>query len=384
MKQRYLYHYFLPLFLFIIVSCGETSSSPQPEFQPIRPDPTSTVKAASVSTAPGQPTSIVSNQVNLARFVHPTQRFGISYPENWQPFERPDGVVFIDPGNHAGYGAFFNDVGQVYSAKELNQYMVTFVTKNFIGKEADFAPLKQEQKADGSIMTQFSSKDPNLGQAINEVRVSQKDTIVFVLYLSATEEQWQISQEQLQHLADTFTIMNTKPGTATPPAQEPPQWVLIGPTNSTFAFFYPSDWQVLRQDESTVTVGMPDTDVVFEATVSDAATAKDNAEAAKKAGQAYVDQLAKDYKDVQSRPPEKFQLDQVADGATIDFLYTAADGTVKAGSIITTVSEGQLYQVVFSASAKTYQAALQWFNPMYKSFRILPTEDIVPEDQKPK
>jgi hypothetical protein len=381
-KHCRLCSYLLPIFLFILSSCGDTRPPQQPAFQPIRPDPTSTEKAASDLTLASQPTSVVSNQVGLTHFIHSSKRFNISYPENWQYFERPDGVVFIDPGDHAGYGIFFNDVGQSYSEKELNQYLVTFVTKNFIGKDADFAPLSQEQKTDGSIVAQFSSKDPNLGQAINEVRISQKDNIVFVLYLSATEEQWQVSQDQLHRLADTFTLMNTASGTTTPPAQEPPEWVLTGPANSAFAFFYPNDWEILRQDESSVAVGMPETDLVFEASVYDAANAKDNAETARQAAQNYVDQLAKDYKDVQTRPLEKFQLDQVTDGATIDFLYTAADGTGKAGSIITAASEGKLYRVVFSSSAAAYQAALQWFNPMYKSFRILPSEDIVTEDKE--
>jgi hypothetical protein len=124
---------------------------------------------------------------------------------------------------------------------------------------------------------------------------------------------------------------------------------------------------------------MPETDLIFEASVSDAPKAKDNAEAAQIAAQKYVDELKKDYKDVQTRPVEKFQLDQITDGATIDFLYTAADGTAKAGSIITAASEGKLYQVVFSSSAEFYQGALQWFNPMYKSFKILPVEDVIQE-----
>jgi hypothetical protein len=381
-KYRCLCSYLLLIFLFILSSCSDTRPPQQPEFQPIRPDPTSTLKAASVPTLPSQPTSIISNQVGLTNFVHTSKRFSISYPEIWQYFERPDGVVFIDPGDHAGYGVFFNDAGQSYSEKELNQYLVTFVTKNFMGKDADFAPLSQEQKADGSIVAQFSSKDPNLGQAINEVRVSQKDNIVFVLYLSATEDQWQVAQDQLHRLADTLTILDTAPGTPTPAAQEPPEWVLTGPANSAFAFFYPSDWEILRQEESSVAVGMPETDLVFEAIVSEAAAAQDNAEAARQAAQEYVDQLAKDYRDVQTRPLEKFQLDQVSDGATIDFLYTAADGTVKAGSIITAASEGKLYRVVFSTSATAYQAALQWFNPMYKSFRILPAQNVVTEDKE--
>jgi len=154
---------------------------------------------------------------------------------------------------------------------------------------------------------------------------------------------------------------------------------LAGPLNSTFGFFYPDDWEILRQDETSVAVGMPETDLVFEASVADAPTAKDNDEAAQKAAQKFADQLKKDYKDVQTRPVEKFQLDQITDGATVDFLYTAADGTAKAGSIITAVSEGKLYQVVFSSSAEFYQGALQWFNPMYKSFKILPVEDVIQE-----
>lgn len=317
----------------------------------------------------------------MSAFTHSSRRFSISYPETWQPFERPDGVVFIDPGDAAGYGVFFNDAGQVYSDKDLNQYLVTFVATNFVDQDSDFAPISQEQQADGSIVAQFSSKDPNLGQAISEVRVSQKETIVFVLYLSATEAQWQVSEDGLHRLAETFTILDTAPATGDPPTDEPPEWVLTGPTSSAFGFFYPDDWEILRQDETSVAVGMPETDLVFEASLADAPMAQDNAEAAQKAAQKYTDQLEKDYHDVQTRPVEKFQLDQITDGATVDFLYTAADGTAKAGSIITAVSEGKLYQVIFSSSAEFYQGALQWFNPMYKSFKILPVEDIVSEDK---
>jgi hypothetical protein len=372
-KQRCLCFLLFATF-FILPGCSQTGSANQPDFQPIRPDPTSTAGASPAS----QPTSVISNQVGLSSFVHSTRRFSISYPQNWQPFERPDGVIFIDPGDHAGYGVFFNDAQRVYSEKELNQYLITFVTKNFVSQD-DFAPISQEQKADGSIVTQFSSKDPNLGQALNEVRVSQQDTLVFVLYLSATEAQWQISQDQLYRLAETFTIMDTSPVTTTPPTKEPPEWVLTGPTANIFGFFYPDDWQVLRQDESSVAVGMPETDLVFEASVSDLPKAKDEAEAAKAAAQKYAEALAKEYKDVQTRPPEKFPLDQINDGATLDFLYTAADGVAKAGSIITAASDGKLYQVVFSSSAEAYPTALQWFNPMYKSFKILSAEDVIQE-----
>jgi len=369
--------FLLLIVLLVLASCGDSRPPNQPDFQPIRPDATAAPTIASAVTV--QPTSAIPEGVALSTFTHSSQRFSISHPETWQPFERPDGVVFIDPGDAAGYGVFFNDAGQVYSDKDLNQYLVTFVAKNFVDQDADFAPLSQEQQPDGSIVAQFSSKDPNLGQAISEVRVSQKETFVFVLYLSATEAQWQVSQNGLHRLAETFTILDTAPATSVPPTDEPPEWVLTGPLNNTFGFFYPDDWEILRQDETSVAVGMPETDLVFEASVANAPTAKDNAEAAQKAAQKYVDELKKDYKDVQTRPVEKFQLDQMTDGATVDFLYTAADGTAKAGSIITAVNEGKLYQVIFSSSAEFYQGALQWFNPMYKSFKILPVEDIIQE-----
>ncbi|MBI1878701.1 MAG: hypothetical protein HYR94_10840 [Chloroflexi bacterium] len=351
---------FLPIVLFILTSCGYSRPPDQPDFQAIQPDSTSTSQAASNQTPAEKPTSI-------------------SYPENWQFFERPDGVVFIDPGDYAGYGVFFSDPGQVYTEQELNQYLVTFVAKNFVDKDANFKPISQETRADGSIVAQFSSLDPNLGQAVNEIRVSQQDTIVFALYLSATEAQWQASENQLHRLADTLTLMDTTPITTTSPTAEPLEWVLIGPTGAAFGFLHPSDWKILRQGESSVAVGMPETDLVFEANVADLPETQDQAGAAKKAAQKYIDTLRKDYEDVQARPPEKFQLDQVTDGATIDFVYTAADGSGKAGSIITAASDGKLYQVVFSSSAGAYEAALQWFNPMYKSFKILPAEDLIQE-----
>jgi hypothetical protein len=47
-----------------------------------------------------------------------------------------------------------------------------------------------------------------------------------------------------------------------------------------------------------------------------------------------------------------------------------------AGSVITAASEGQMYRIVFLAPAEYYQGALEWFNPMYKSFRILSPEEL--------
>jgi hypothetical protein len=231
-------------------------------------------------------------------------------------------------------------------------------------------------------VAQFASLDPRLGEAINELRVLQKDTIVYVVFISAAEAQWQVSENQFHRLADTLTPVDTSPVVEKPPTDEPPVWLLIGPTSNAFGFLYPSDWQIVRQEESSVAVMMLDTNITFETSISEASGLEDDAETAEKAALTYLKKLGQAYKDVQSLPPSEFQLDTVTDATTVDFLYTAADGTPMAGSIITAASEGKIYQVVFSSSAELYQFALQWFNPMYKSFKILPAEEIIQEPTK--
>ncbi len=350
-------------------SCGEARPANRPDFVPIRPDATATPGAANGAV----PTPVVPDQVNQTSYTHFSNRFSVNYPANWEHFERPDGVVFLDPGGHAGYSVFFSDVGKTYSKEELNQYLATFVAKNFAAQEAKYAPLNQETRPDGSIVAQFTSTDPQLGPALNEVRLIQKDTIVYVVFTSAAEEQWPLSQERFHRLADTLKLLDTAPAVEIPPTDEPPVWVLVGPAGQSFAFLAPSDWQITRQDETSVAVAMPDSEVIFEASVSN----QISGQTAQTAAEAYVADLKKQYKDLQSRPAEPFQLDQVTDGATIDFLYTAANGASTAGSVITAVNQGQTYRVIFSASAKTYPYALEWFNPMYKSFRILPAEDVI-------
>lgn len=366
--------FFLLISLLAITGCSNAQSNPQPDFAPIHPDaPT----APAVAPVRGTPTPVISTQIDSASYTHTSKRFSINYPANWSYVERPDGVVFLDPGDQAGYSVFFADVGQKYSEEQLKQYLTTFVTKNFVQKESQFSPLGEEKLSDNLVVAQFSSKDPKLGQAISEVRVLQKETFVFVIYINTTKEQWQISQEQFHRLAESLTVLDTKSVAATTPTEEPPQWLLIGPTGNAFGFYYPSNWNIVRQDKDSVAVAMPKTDMIFEAKVTQW---DDSAEAAaKKAAEQYVETLKKDYKDVQARPPEKFPLDQIADGATIDFLYTSTEGKPIAGSIITGVSQGKLYEIIFSSSAELNQIALNWFNPMYKSFKILPVDQVTPE-----
>jgi hypothetical protein len=362
--------------IFALPACRNATSPNQPLPTPIRPDPTSTPTATALPAHTPTPTSVVSDLVTTNTYTHTTHRFSINQPENWQLSERPDGVIFVEPGDHAGYSVFFNDVGQAYSQQELNQYLVAFVAENFVDEKSDFSVISQEDQADGSVEAQFSTLDPNLGQTINEVRVSQVDTIVFVRFLSATQEQWEISQDRLQALGDTFTPLDTVPVTETPPPEEPPVWVLIGPTNNQFGFFYPSDWEILEQRENTVLVGLSDSEMMFEAGVFDWPGASDDPEAAEKAALAYLTNISKKYEDVENLPPAEFPLDTVT-GTTVDFLYTTAEGVAMAGSVITAAYDEQMFRVVFTAPAEFYGAALQWFNPMYQSFKILPADEMI-------
>jgi hypothetical protein len=318
-------------------------------------------------------------------YTHSSGRFSIGYPDNWEYLERPNGAFFVEPGDQAGYSVVFSDVGETYSDQELNQYLVTFVAENFLGEEAGFEPISQEQQADGWVVAQFAAKNPrpisspDLGRTINEVRVRQQETIVFLLLINVAEEQWEISQDELHALAATFTPLDTAPLVIPTPttSNAPPEWVLIGPTGKTFAFLYPSDWEIIHQDALSVTVAMPELEFRFEAGTVEWPNAGDNPLLAEQTALAYLAAISKTgvYTDLRSLPPAEFPLDKMT-GITVDFLYKA-NGVEMAGSIITAAQGERIYRVTFTAPADLYQFALQWFNPMYKSFRILDPELII-------
>jgi hypothetical protein len=272
-------------------------------------------------------------------------------------------------------------VEESYEGEELNQYLVNFIAQNFAPTEPEFSIVKQVESEDGWLSAQFVAPDPLLGEAINEIRVGQVDTIVFVLLLSTTQAQWPLSEANFQALADTFTPLDTGPQ----PSQttEEPVWVLIGPDTHQFSFFSPSDWDLIRQDEEAVVVMMPDTDLRFEATVSAWNGPETAQKAAEKAALAYLEILSETYSEVEHVPLTEFPLaDQTATGATIDFLYTSKDKVRMAGSVITAAQEDHLYQIVFTAPAEYYAWALQWFNPMYQSFKMLSPEELLEEENQ--
>jgi hypothetical protein len=348
----------------------------------ITPQPLITPQATATFSPTNTPTSVVSAQPALADYTHSSNRFRLKYPQNWQTHERADGVIILEPTDQAGYSVVFSDVGQVYSPQELNQYLVTFVAKNFAGRGSGFKAIRQEAQADGSIVAQFSSLDPNLGRAVSELRVFQQDSLVFVLHFSATEEQWSGSYPALQKLMSSFTPLDTSPAATPTAAAEPPTWALIGPHNKTFGFFYATNWGVVAQGENSVTVKEPTLNMTFTANTFSWPGADNDPKAAEKAALAHLEELSRQFEDMQSLPPTEFPLGGEA-GSTIDFFYVDEAGLSFAGSVITAAHKGKMYKIVFSAPAEPvelYDAALQWFNPMVKSFKFLAPEEFVDEE----
>jgi hypothetical protein len=318
----------------------------------------------------------------LALYTHPSNRFSVRHPDNWEPFERQDGAIFIEPGDRAGYSVIFNDVGIAYSDQDLNQYLVTFVAQNFAGEGSGFKAISQEQLPEGLVVAQFASNEPDLGRTISEVRVFQRGSIVFVLHFSSTEAQWESSSPKLQALVDSFEALETGPDLAGESDGEPPQWELIGPDGEQFSFFFADNWVVAERDRTSVTVTDPAGDLVFSADSFAWPRAETDPKAAEKAALEHLAELSQKFEQIEHLPPAEFPLAS-STGATIDFFYQTNGGKNVAGSVITAAHEGKMYKIVFTAPAEPpedYDLALQWFNPMYRSFRFLSPEG-VPVDE---
>lgn len=342
------------------------------------PVPTSTLAPTPTVTNTPVPPPLFDT-TDLETYTHSTDRFLLQYPGSWEVIERPDGAIFLEPTNQAGYSVVFQDAGQSYTEEQLNQYLVTFVAQNFFSEEANFQPISQETASDGTVIAQFSSTDQNLGPTISQLQVSQQDTIVFVIHLSAPEEIWSTLSDQLQLLTDFFTPLNTDPEVATPEPTKEAEWVLIGPKSQEFGFFYADDWDILEQQENLVSVGEADTGMVFTASKFNWPNAAVDEQAAEKAAIEHIEELATAYDDVRSLSIQEFPVSDV-NGATIDFLYTDDQDRQIAGSVITAVDKGKMHKIVFTAPADIYDAALIWFNSMQQSFTFLSPDEIETEE----
>ncbi|HRV91846.1 MAG TPA: hypothetical protein P5526_06765 [Anaerolineae bacterium] len=355
--------------LFVIFGMLQACSSPAVDSPPamVTPSP------VSVTITPSSALRVDFDA--LQPYIHPSQRFSAEYPADWEVVERSDGVIFLEPNNRAGYSVFFEDAGQIYTEEDLNHYLVTFVARNFFDETADFHPISQTTEPDGAVVAQFSTIDPNLGPTTSELRLFQTDTIIFIVHVSAPEENWAAYGGQLQALANKFTPLDTDSDLATVQPTTEPEWTLIGPKSQEFGFVYANDWDILEQQENSIAVGHKDTGMMFTASKFSWPNAAIDPQAAEKAATEHIETLSKTVENMQSLPPKPFPVADVT-GATIDFLYTDDQGRDIAGSVITAVNKGQMHKIVFTAPADIYEAALVWFNPMQRSFTFLAPDKI--------
>jgi len=364
--------YFLALLLLILTACND-STAPK-AVAVAQPVPLTT---PSETIQPAEPTSVVSDYVAINQYIHETNRFAINYPDNWWSVDQPDGVLFVEPSDQAGYSVFFSDVGRVYNQKELRQYMLTFLIDNLIDNPDNFSLIDEWREADGSLVLQFRSQDdPSTGDMVNELQAYQHDTIVYLLLMSINEAQWAISEAKVAGLLASFIALETKP--LATPTLEAPVWELIGPLSAEFGFMSPSDWQILHQETDLVSVAMPETEIIF--TANNYFWSPNDPQAAENAIALYLNELETEFTEIQHQPLTEFPLYNLT-GATIDFTYKTQAGEHMAGSIITALSGDKIYQIVFTAPALEYENSLYWFNPMYKSFKTLSTEGLIILDE---
>lgn len=351
----------LLIFLAAVVAC--TGTPPSAATASLSsPVPTTTAIASS--------TEVPAASLNLSEtvtFTHSSQLFAINRPSDWQIVEQDNGVVALSPVNRAGLTVIFTNNGESYTSTQLEQYLLGFIAQNFDQDGADFKALSLEQRADGSIAADFSVHDPEFERMVSQARVVQQDGVIFLVYSSAPETIWQAYSEPLQALVNSLVPLDTTGLQMSTP--EPPVWTLIGPDSQEFGFLVSNDWQIVYRDQHEVSTESPSGKMRFTAsnfTWPDAA----NPQAAQDAALAHLAELTQVYTDVQHLPPTEFPLD-TATGATIDFVYIDENGEPVAGSVITGVGNGKMHKVEFTAPTDFYDAALGWFNPMYKSFKFL-------------
>jgi hypothetical protein len=355
----------LLILLTVVVACnGSSPGAERTEF----PSPTPTI---TVTAKPTETPVPVLNLTGTTTFTHTSRLFAINHPNDWQIVERDNGVVVLSPANRMGLTVVFTNVGESYTSAELEQYLLGFVAQNFDQAGADFKALGLEQRTDGSIVADFSVQDSEFERMVNQVKVVQQDGVIFLVYASAPDTIWKSHPEPLQALVNSLVPLETTGVQENTP--EPPVWTLIGPDNREFGFLVSDDWQIINRSQNQVSVESPSGKMRFTASNFTWPDAVVNPRAAEDAALAHLAEITQIYTDVQHLPPAEFPLD-TATGATIDFVYLDEKGETIAGSVVTGVENGKMYKIEFTAPTDFYDAALQWFNPMYRSFKFLSPE----------
>jgi hypothetical protein len=358
------------LTVLLLAACGPVAKQPGPDAIPIPTGPAQPQPTLPPSSP--TPDTLIFDNIPLQTYTHPGQRFSINYPANWQTFEQPTGVIFVDPTLRAAYGVLFSQAESPLPPPALNDFAVQFVQSNF-GHETGFKIL-----ADDQDVIQFKSIDPNLGPAINEVGIlSQGNTIYFTL-VTVVEDMWAQSAGTVRDLTGSLQLhqVQTESISATPTPAEPPVWNLYTHPVQKIAFLYPNNWVITETEESVQTI-WPEQQFVFAVEVVSSPGAGEDLEIVETFTQEQADRLAARYDDFEMLPLTSYQVGRTT-GYTVDHLYTNAEGIPIAGSIIAVGIDDNIYHISISAPAPTYKVSLDWFNPMMQSFQILREENLGP------
>ena len=319
--------------------------------------------APNMAAAPGRSEPILADDITFSTYTHAaSRRFSIPYPNTWQYFEQPDGVIFIDPSNRAGYSVFFSQ-----AETDLQTYALAFVEANF-GQDNETEILSQTDR-----LIRFRNNDTNLGMALNELSFLQHGETVYLVLITVNEVEWDSTANTLRNLIGGLTFKDLPAATPSPTkSDEPPLWALYGHPSENFGFLYPDTWSVSEADHAVEV-----TAVEYGYTFSVAVLAAETDEADIVDLEAYLqtqlDQLTEQHETFAALPITAYQAGQ-AEGYTVDYLYTDEAGIAFAGSIIATAIDDKLYHITLDAPAVLYDDALSWFNPMMQSFKILPPE----------
>lgn len=349
------------LFILLLTACGEgqnqakTPVAPMP-IGPAQPQPLQTLASPS-------PAGALFENIPTQNYTPRSGQFSIDFPDNWRTFEQADRVLFVDPKGQAGYSVFTIQTETGLSSRELDEFAAQFVQSNF-GQEPDFEVLAQEGET-----FRFKSIDATFGPSINEAAIRQQDQIAFITLLTVAEDKWDASAAALRELIGSLQI---HPQSSSPPATptSPPMWELYTDPDLSIAFLYPNNW-VITQTEQSAQAVWPEYQMAFSVDVILSPGAGKASETLITYLNAQTQTLKTRFEDLQTLPPAEFQAGDMI-GYTLDYLYTTgSDNGQIAGSIIALGVDDTIYRIAISSPAPVYPTALEWFNPMMQSFKIL-------------
>ena len=351
------------LSILLLTACGGNQRQAENSVAPL---PTGLAQPQPIQTlASPASAGVLFENISTQPYTSRSGQFSIEFPDNWRTFEQADRVLFVDPKGQAAYSVFTVQTEAGLSPQKLNEFAAQFAQDNF-GQESGFEILP----AAGDVI-RFKSVDPSFGPAINEIAALQRGETVFVTLLTVAQNQWDASAAGLRKLVGSLKItpLSTSP-LATPTS--PPMWELYTNPDLNVAFLYPNNW-VITQTAQSVQVVWPQYQMAFTVNAVSVPRAGEKPEALISYLNTQTQTLKAAFADLQTLSPTEFQAGNMI-GYTLDYLYTGPDDEQIAGSIIALGVDNTLYRIDISSPAPVYPTALNWFNPMLQSFKIVKSE----------